>query len=460
VTNENVNLNFALSATDAEGIPSLSVDPLPTGATLIDNGDGTGSFNWVPDYFQAGLYSVTFIADDGIVADSEVVNITVNNVNRVATADAGADQIAVPANSPVTLDGSFSTDPDLELLNYSWTQVSGPPVTLSSNFVTMPTFTPGIPADYLFELIVDDNDLFSTPDTVTINVVNGAPPLAISDLTIQIVTNDIQLAWSAVNNDTTGFAITVDRYVISRGTQAYFTPLPTDSIGYTDNLTNSFTDADLAGANVVGDTTTQYFYVVEVVDIYGNRSAVSNRVGEYDYQLITTSTTNYNLVGVPFAGTGIVDADGLISAIGSGNVLTVNNYNAASQSFEARFAAGFGTNFAVTVGGIYQVNAATNTVFSVAGAIPDSGTVSYSIQTSPTTDFNFLMIPFELEGNFSVAQDLLNSIPGVLNTLNNFVAGSQSYESRFSAGFGTNFPVRAGKPYQGNAAMDGVFPGP
>jgi len=268
------------------------------------------------------------------------------------------------------------------------------------------------------------------------------------------------LSWSASTLDTAGFATAVDRYVISRGTTAYFTPGPADSVGTTDNLTTVFADNNLGGANVVGDTLNQYFYVVEVVDIYGNRSVVSNRVGEYDYQLVKTATTNYNLVGIPFANTGIVNAVGLIAAIGSGNVLTVNNFNAASQSYEARFAAGFGVNFAVTVGGVYQVNAATDTIFSVAGSVPDSGAVSYSIQTTPTTDFNFLMIPFELEGSFSVAQDVLNSIPGVLNTLNNFVAGSQSYQSRFAAGFGTNFPVHAGKPYQGNAATDGVFPGP
>ena len=111
-------------------------------------------------------------------------------------------------------------------------------------------------------------------------------------------------------------------------------------------------------------------------------------------------------------------------------------------------------------GGVYQVNARTATVFSVAGNIPDSGTVSYSIITTSTTDFNFLMIPFEMENNYTVAQDVLNDMSGILNTLNEYVAGSQSYQSRFSAGFGTNFPVKAGKPYQGNAATTGAFPAP
>jgi hypothetical protein len=70
------------------------------------------------------------------------------------------------------------------------------------------------------------------------------------------------------------------------------------------------------------------------------------------------------------------------------------------------------------------------------------------------------MIPFEHEDDYAVAQDVIDAIPGGLNTLNNFVAASQSYESRFAVGFGTNFTVRAGKPYQANIAVDGVFPAP
>jgi hypothetical protein len=184
-------------------------------------------------------------------------------------------------------------------------------------------------------------------------------------------------------------------------------------------------------------------------------------VGEYDYQIVTTASTDFNLVGVPFTNTGITNAVQLIAALGgSSKVLTVNNYIPASQSFESRFAAGFGVNFAVNPGGVYQVNAAANSIFSVAGRVPDSGSISFTIITTATTDFNFLMVPFEYEDNFSVAQDVLNSIPGVLNTLNNYVAGSQNYQSRFAAGFGTNFTIKAGKPYQGNAASGGTFPAP
>ena len=61
---------------------------------------------------------------------------------------------------------------------------------------------------------------------------------------------------------------------------------------------------------------------------------------------------------------------------------------------------------------------------------------------------------------FLTAQDVLDNLPGSFNTLNRYIAGSQSYESRFVAGFGVNFPVKAGKAYQANAANNDIFPGP
>lgn len=76
-------LQLTLSATDADlTVPVLSAINLPTGATFLDNTDGTGSFDFTPDFTQAGVYNVTFIADDGTAADSMTVVITVTNTNQ------------------------------------------------------------------------------------------------------------------------------------------------------------------------------------------------------------------------------------------------------------------------------------------------------------------------------------------------------------------------------------------
>ena len=458
---EGGSLNFMVTSSDPDGtIPVMSTSSLPANATFVDHLDRTGSFTFNPSYFQAGVYPIVFYASDGIAVDSELVTITVTNVNRAPAADAGADQANVPVGTTVVLDGSGSNDPDNEALFYDWVQIGGIVVTLSDPTAAEPTFVPVLPGVYAFELTVNDGDLFSAPDTVQVTVINAAPPRAVNDLTIGINGESIELSWSAVTLDTAGLATVIDGYIIYRGTRAYFSPGPADSIGFTGAATLDFADSDLFGANVVGDTLNNYFYVVVAKDVYGNRSAVSNRVGEYDYQITITASTDFSFVCVPFTNSGITTADQLIDSIGRVNVRTVNNYRPSSQSFESRFAFGFGVNFAVVPGGIYQVNAATATIFSVAGSVPAPGTITYPLVTTATTDFSFLTVPFERETEFTTAQEVLNNLPGSFNTLNRYIAGSQSYQSRFAAGFGVNFPVRAGQPYQANAARNDVFPGP
>jgi len=542
-------LSFRVHATDADGDSIiLSATNVSTNATFTDSGNGAGSFSFSPDYTQSGVYNVIFIATDTVgAADSEIVAITVNDVNRAPVADAGSDQQDVEADSLVTLDGSGSYDPDGDSITYRWTQISGPLVILSDSTVVQPTFTPTIKGTYVFQLVVNDGYLDSQPDSVSVSVNNQgpvadagpdqlgvktnivvtldgsgsydpdgdslsyewiqisgpsislsdstavnptftpiltgdylfqltvsdglifsqpdtilvnvpAPPQAIVDLMATIVGDSVLLTWSAVTADTSGETVSIDRYVIYRGTKAYFTPTPSDSIGYTESGTLSFGDPGVGGANVVGDVNTNYYYVVRAVDIYGNYSDVSNRVGESDYQIVVTPTTDFSYIMLPFTGTGITDADDLISSIGALNVNNVNRFIQSSQSYEARFAAGYGTNFSVVPGGIYQVNAKNNTIWSIAGRIPSAGSVSYSIVTTPTTDFSFISIPFEDEDIYQTAQDVIDSLPGILNTLNNFIPSSQSWESRFAAGYGTNFAVKPGGVYQANAKASGTFP--
>ncbi|MDZ4860211.1 MAG: PQQ-dependent sugar dehydrogenase [Candidatus Hydrogenedentes bacterium] len=84
--NENALLQFLISASDTDGTtPTLSATNLPAGASVNNNGDGTASFSWTPDFTDAGPHSVTFTATDTgapPLTDSETVTITVNNVNR------------------------------------------------------------------------------------------------------------------------------------------------------------------------------------------------------------------------------------------------------------------------------------------------------------------------------------------------------------------------------------------
>jgi fibronectin type 3 domain-containing protein len=105
-----------------------------------------------------------------------------------------------------------------------------------------------------------------------------APPEAVDDLTATLSKTDIVLQWTAVTTDTSGGPLAVDLYRVYRDTLPDFTPgAPLDS---TTGL--MFTD----DTGVVGDTGTNYYYVVTAV-AGGEESAPSNEVGEFDIDLST-----------------------------------------------------------------------------------------------------------------------------------------------------------------------------
>lgn len=111
-TNENQLLRFRVSGTDPDlTTPVLSAADLPLGAAFVDSSNGAASFSWTPTFFQAGSYLVKFIASDGSLADSELVTITVNNVNRPPVLATIGDKFVL-AGQELAFNVSAS-DPDL-----------------------------------------------------------------------------------------------------------------------------------------------------------------------------------------------------------------------------------------------------------------------------------------------------------------------------------------------------------
>jgi hypothetical protein len=104
---EGDTLAFIVSAADPDGTtPGLSAGGVPTNGNFIDLGNGAGSFFFAPDTTQAGVYPVLFVASDGNLADSELVQITV-------TQTGGEDQ---PPSLLVTLDQTSCWPPNHKMV--------------------------------------------------------------------------------------------------------------------------------------------------------------------------------------------------------------------------------------------------------------------------------------------------------------------------------------------------------
>ena len=89
----------------------MAAENVPTNGSFSDNGDGTGTFDFTPDYTQAGVYNVRFIASDGSLADTEVVEITVNDAGNQAPVLASIGSQLVDEGSNLNF-GVSATDPD------------------------------------------------------------------------------------------------------------------------------------------------------------------------------------------------------------------------------------------------------------------------------------------------------------------------------------------------------------
>jgi azurin len=161
-----------LASSDPDGDALIYKWTAPAGITLSSLSAAQPTFT-APDVAASTNYTFTLVVNDGKVdSPADQVTITVKTGNQAPTANAGADQ-SVNEGVIVTLDGTASTDPDSDPLNYLWTPPTG--ITLSSATSSKPTFTaPEVNADtqYTFSLVVNDGTVNSTADQVIISVKN------------------------------------------------------------------------------------------------------------------------------------------------------------------------------------------------------------------------------------------------------------------------------------------------
>ena len=120
-----------------------------------------------------GMYTFQLAVSDGL--DTSTTTTTVTVLNSAPTAVAILNQVInISGSTTVTLYGFLSSDVDGDSpLTYTWTQVSGPAVTLTT-FPPDAQFTTSTAGVYVFQLKVADASGNSTTDQVMIRINSGA----------------------------------------------------------------------------------------------------------------------------------------------------------------------------------------------------------------------------------------------------------------------------------------------
>jgi hypothetical protein len=245
--NENslVTLNASASA-DPDNDKLNYLWSAPAAITLSSETASNPSFI-APEVSIDTVFTFELTVNDGSVnSTADQVKVTVKQVNKAPIANAGMNQ-SVNENSLVTLDGSASTDPDQDELNYLWTAPAG--ITLSSETAKNPTFTaPEVNQDniYRFILLVNDGKTDSDTSQVSIIVKQVLPVLKLVSKTSDSQISSTEVTYQfylktgnsfseesvtpVMNGDTTEFSLEPGEWIVlASPTQSSSTFVPTYS---------------------------------------------------------------------------------------------------------------------------------------------------------------------------------------------------------------------------------------
>ncbi|MDX1695111.1 MAG: PKD domain-containing protein [Ketobacteraceae bacterium] len=234
-------------SSDADGDPltfSWSFTSRPSDSNAILQNSNHVNTQFTPDV--EGIYILQVLVDDGETSDSATVTVTANVLgSQTPTAKAGPDQQIV-LNGTVFLDGSGSTDPQNDSLNYSWSFTSIPTESnalLQGASTVMPSFVVDAVGDYVVQLIVDDGVHKSDPDTVTIGT-NLRPVAEAGDDQNMLTGQTIELDGRDSSDPNPEDSLSYQWSTISQPEGAIV------SLSNKNDLTTDFT-ADMAGIYII-----------------------------------------------------------------------------------------------------------------------------------------------------------------------------------------------------------------
>jgi hypothetical protein len=229
-----VLIDVLANDSDPDGDPlTIVAVTQPANGTAEIEGD---QVRFTPETGFAGETSFGYTIEDGRDGSaSATVTVTVTAVNQAPVADAGADQ-SVLRGETVQLDGSGSSDPEGVDLSFAWSFESRPDgssATLEGAASATPSFVADVRGNYVVSLIVNDGELDSAPDTVTITAGNN-PPVANDDTATTVAGEPVLVDVLANDTDADGDTLTVSAVtqpatsgsvaIVGEGAAVEFTP--------------------------------------------------------------------------------------------------------------------------------------------------------------------------------------------------------------------------------------------
>ncbi len=239
---------------DSSGSTDVDGDPLmytwaftskPAGSAAMLSEEDAKLVNPTFTADKAGTYVVSLIVNDGTV-NSQPDTVVISTINTVPIAEAGPDQSIILIGSTVQLDGSQSYDLEGDVITYLWAFTSipaGSNATLSNVDTTTPTFVADVRGEYVIQLVVMDDILQSTPNTVLVSFEN-VKPVANAGTGQSVYVGDTVTLDGSGSTDANGDTLA---YVWA------LTSVPAGSSSTIANSTNSETSfvPDVAGTYVV-----------------------------------------------------------------------------------------------------------------------------------------------------------------------------------------------------------------
>ncbi|MBN2030413.1 C10 family peptidase, partial [bacterium] len=298
---------YTMDGSDPTESSSLYSDPVSIAETTTLKAKAYKS-GWTASGIASGLYELDFIADTESISGTGTYlfnevgeggdghQVSINFTSLTGSGDVTVTQVNMSPSTPpwsntrdfywqIEIDGGITGFIADVAFYYLGGDVSG---LTECDFRIYRS-----PSGSSWNLIADqttdvDNHKISCSGITGFSDFAMAPSGKVQDLSPEQDGDDVQLTWS----ETTG----ASSYNIYSGTEPYFT---SDQSGGTNRVASGVTEATWTDEDATGNPSENNYYIVHAVSSTSTEGEASDRVGEFDFELISNDTrTDYSMMNL------------------------------------------------------------------------------------------------------------------------------------------------------------------